>query len=166
MEDLTTRPWEAADRPFLWDMLYLALYVRPGDDPLPRAVLNDPHIAHYLDGFGERSGDDAEVGLSSGQRVGAAWCRRLTSDDPGYGFVADDVPELGMAVVPERRGRGVGRLLLTQLLGRNPAMSLSVDNTNDAAVALYDSLGFVSVGEAGGSATMRRRPSAGGPPHR
>jgi hypothetical protein len=84
VDDLTTRRWEAADRSFLWDMLYLALCVRPGDDPLPRSVLNDAHVAHYLDGFGERSGDDAEVGLSGGQRVGAAWCRRLSADDPGY----------------------------------------------------------------------------------
>ena len=47
--------------------------------------------------FGHRAGADAEVCVDAiGRRIGAAWCRRLTASDPGYGYVADDVAEVGL----------------------------------------------------------------------
>lgn len=144
--------------PFLWDMLYLALFVPEGAEPLPRSVLDDPSIAHYLQDFGDWHGDDAQVCEADGVPIGAAWCRRLDSADPGFGYVADDVPELGMAVVPEWQGRGVGRRLLADLLERQPLMSLSVDDVNVGAAALYRSLGFRPVASADGSTTMLRKP--------
>ena len=54
-----------------------------------------------------------------------------TADAPGYGFVADDVPELSIAVYPECRGQRVGSLLLGTLVSRARAdgyraISLSV----------------------------------------
>jgi hypothetical protein len=47
----------ASDEPFLWEMLYLALFVPPGGLPLPRAVLRDPRVARYVEGWGTRKGD-------------------------------------------------------------------------------------------------------------
>jgi len=147
---LTFRPWIPDDKAFLWEMLYQSLHVPDGEEPFPRSVLDQADIAHYLRDFGSLSGDDAQLCIGdSGNQVGAAWCRRLTSDDPGYGYVGDEVPELGMAVDMDWRGRGVGRHLLEDLLARHPAMSLSVDNANTSATALYLSLGFVPVGVAG-----------------
>ena len=62
-------------------------------------MLGDPDIAHYLTDFGSRDGDDAQVCVDeSGERVGAAWVRRMTATDPGYGYVSDEIPEVGMAV--------------------------------------------------------------------
>jgi len=157
MGEFGTRAWQVADVPFLWDMLYESLHVPVGGSAFPRSVLDEPGIAHYLEGFGERVGDDAHIVVdAAGHRIGAAWCRRFGADDPGYGYVADDVPELGMAVVAERRGEGIGRVLLERLLERNPAMSLSVDNENTGAAALYRSVGFVPVHSNDGSTTMAR----------
>ncbi|MBK9296309.1 MAG: GNAT family N-acetyltransferase [Candidatus Microthrix sp.] len=156
VDEHTFRPWIAADVPFLWDMLHLALFVPVGAEPLPRSVLDEPKVAHYLRSFGERTGDDAQVCEGSDGPVGAAWCRKLDSTDPGYGYVADEVPELGMAIVGSWRGRGIGRRLLGDLLQRHPAMSLSVDDANTAAVELYRSLGFRPVASAAGSTTMAR----------
>jgi len=151
----TFRPWEPRDLPFLWEMLYQSLHVRDGGAPFPRAVLEAPDIAHYLTDFGRRAGDDAQVCVTAGgERVGAAWCRRLTSDDPGYGYVSDDVPEVGMAVEAAWRGQGIGRRLLDDLLERHPALSLSVDDENTVAARLYLTLGFVPVETIGGSTTM------------
>ena len=152
-----TRPFREDDVPFLWDMLLLSIHVREGDPPADRSVLAAPEIAHYLDGFG-RPGDDAQVAVDgSGHPVGAAWCRVMGADDPGYGFVAPDVPELGTAVVPSHRGRGIGVRLITELLERHPVMSLSVDLDNVRAERLYARLGFVRVGVVGTAATMVRR---------
>ena len=58
----------------------------------------------------------------------------------------------GMYVAPERRGRGIGRMLLTEALARAAALPgleqvhLTVVTTNAAAVGLYRSFGFVVYG--------------------
>ena len=153
------RSWCADDLAFLWDMLYESIHVRDGYAPPPRTVVEQPEFAHYLTRFGERPGDDAQLALDeSGQRIGAAFFRRLDADDPGYGFVHEDVPEVGLAVVKQFRAHGIGRELLTDLLERHPTMSLSVDETNDRAIRLYETLGFVVVNVEGTSHTMLRRP--------
>lgn len=149
------RRWTEDDAAFLWEMLYQSLHVRDGHSPFPRSVLAEPDIAHYLTDFGNRVGDDAEVCVHGhDERIGAAWVRRMGAADPGYGFVSDQIPELGMAVRAGWRGQGIGRRLLGNLLERHPRMSLSVDDENDGAVRLYRSVGFVAVESAGGSTTM------------
>lgn len=154
----STRRWQRIDEPFLWEMLYQSIHVRDGQEPPPRSILEAPDIAHYLTDFG-RDGDDAQVALtSSGERIGAAWCRVMTADDQGYGFVGEGIPELGMAVVAEWRGCGIGTLLLDELLARHPVMSLSVDNDNVGAERLYSLLGFMAVGVHGTATTMLRKP--------
>jgi ribosomal protein S18 acetylase RimI-like enzyme len=154
----TTRRWRLGDVPFLWDMLYESIHVRQNDAPPPRSILAEHDIAHYLEGFG-RERDDAQVALdAAGAWIGAAWCRTTTAADPGYGFVADDIPELGTAVVAAWRGRGVGSRLIEELAARNPVLSLSVDNDNEHAQRLYSRLGFVPLGVNGTATTMLRRP--------
>jgi len=37
------------------------------------------------------------------------------ADDPGYGFVAADIPEVAVAVVPDARGKGISAVLLAEL---------------------------------------------------
>jgi predicted kinase/GNAT superfamily N-acetyltransferase len=160
----SSRAWRTADIPFLWDVLYLSIHVREGYDPPPRSILDDPDLAHYLRDFGRHDGDDAQiVEDEAGTRLAAAFCRRTPADDPGWGHVSPDIPELGMAVVANRRAMGIGRLVLVGLLERQPTMSLSVDLENDVARRLYESLGFEWVADEGTAATMLRR---GSPPAR
>jgi GNAT superfamily N-acetyltransferase len=83
-------------------------------------------------------------------------------DDRGYGYVAADVPELGMALVPAARGRGLGRRMLVVLVeavraSGAPGVSLSVEDGNDRARALYESLGFLPAGRVGGSDVLLLR---------
>ncbi len=153
----STRPWLLHDLPFLREMLYLSIHVPEGAPPPPRTVLDLPDIAHYLTGFGIRHGDDAEIAVDAADvPIGAAFCRLMPAEDPGYGFVAPEVPEVGMSVSPAWRGRGVGRRLLVTLLERHPTMSLSVDTDNTGAAGLYRSLGFADVATVGTSVTMLR----------
>jgi len=141
------RSARAADADFLLDMTIEALNWRPNRRVTRRQVLETPGLAHYSRGW-PRPGDLGLIALDERrQPIGAAWLRTFDVGDPGFGFVAPDVPEVTVAVVPMRRGRGVGRGLLEALLTRAAAsgirrVSISVEHGN-AAASLYTSLGFV-----------------------
>lgn len=154
--DVAIRAAGPDDEAFLREMQYLALFVPPGEDPLARAVVDDPAIARYHVGFGSRPGDLGLVAESpSGTPIGAAWVRHSTADDPSYGYVDDETPELGIAVVDRYRGRGVGDALLTSLLAELPRCSLSVDRRNPA-IRLYERHGFSELRREGDSVMMLR----------
>ena len=138
----------AEDLPFLREMLYEAAYWRP-EVPRPplTEVLYDPAIAKYIEGWG-RKGDAAVIAMDSKgeRRIGAAWYRLMPKEDPGYGFVDAQTPEVGVGVSPERRGEGVGGRLLRELLQKASdegygAVSLSVEKDNPA-LRLYERCGF------------------------
>ncbi|MCP3938443.1 MAG: GNAT family N-acetyltransferase [Actinomycetia bacterium] len=65
------------------------------------------------------------------------------------------VDELGIAVLEERRGRGIGTRLLDELLAISPRVSLSVDDRNPA-IGLYERVGFEVVRRDAHSVTMLR----------
>ena len=153
-----------SDQPFLWEMLYQSLYVPEGSPRFPRDVVNQPEIAKYVRAWG-RGGDMGfvAVDVNSGEPIGAAWLRLLKGDERGYGYVNDETPELGMAVLPAYRGRGIGSDLLGRLLEsagavyRSVCLSVSAGNP---AVRLYERAGFEVVCECGASLTMVKRLSA------
>jgi ribosomal protein S18 acetylase RimI-like enzyme len=147
------------DLTFLATMLGEAAVWRP-DKPTPTGdqVLADPRYSMYLAGW-PRPGD---YGLIAEQDapLGAAWYRTYTEGSAGHGFVADDVPELSIAVIASRRNEGIGRRLLFDLIEASdsqgyPALSLSVREANPAR-RLYESMGFVPVKKLGSSWTMVR----------
>ena len=148
------------DLGLLIDMLHEA-FNWDGTDRFTRdEVVADPHNARYLDGW-RRADDFGLVALDRGTPLGAIWARALPAATPGYGYVADDVPELSMAVAPGHRGRGVGSALLVGCLERAGelgwrAVSLSVEDGNTGARRLYERNGFVTVGRNGDSDTMLR----------
>lgn len=156
---LLVRPAISDDIHFLRQMLYEAAYWSAESERPPlRQAMTEPAIRHYLEGF-RRPGDFGLIAESEEREpIGAAWFRFFSSDDPGYGYVADDVPEVTIAVVPEWRGKGLGGRLLQELLscaheaglGR---VSLSVNPANPAK-RLYERLGFVRTGFDGDSETM------------
>jgi ribosomal protein S18 acetylase RimI-like enzyme len=97
--------------------------------------------------------------VAEGRPIGAAWLRRLTGANRGFGSLDDETPELSIAVLPDHRGKGVGTRLLTDLLETARARYLSVClsvSAGNPARRLYERVGFVAVGEASGSLTMRQ----------
>ncbi|MFT7764332.1 GNAT family N-acetyltransferase [Clavibacter tessellarius] len=155
------RPARADDLPFLEDLLLASMDWRDDGAMTRERMLATPELAHYVAGW-PRVGDVGVVAELAGRPVGAAWARLFADDDRGYGFVATDVPELGMALVPSARGRGLGRRMLGELVAAvrasgAPAVSLSVEDGNDRARALYASLGFVPAGREGGSDVLLLR---------
>jgi GNAT superfamily N-acetyltransferase len=159
VEDVRCRPAGAEDFTFLATMLGEAAVWRP-DKPTPTAdqVLADQRYALYLAGW-PRQGDYGLVAEQDGP-VGAAWYRTFTEASHGYGFVAEDVPELSIAVIASRRHEGIGRRLLVDLIEASvaqgyAALSLSVNDGNPAR-GLDESVGFQPVEKAGSSRTMIR----------
>lgn len=144
----------AHDLRFLRDMLHHAYYWR---ERAPLVGDAGP-MQRYLKGWG-RPGDTAFVAVNEFFPVGAAWYRLFSRERPGYGFVNEHTPELAIAVVPARRGRGIGDSLLVRLLEQSResghrAVSLCVDRNNENAIHVYERHGFKRVAESPDSYTM------------
>jgi ribosomal protein S18 acetylase RimI-like enzyme len=142
---LSTRPLGPADQAALWDWLHVALWDPPPAPLRPREVLDHPGVSIYAEGWG-REGDVGVVGEVDGKPVGACWMRRIRGG-VGLGYVDDDTPQLGIALMPGHRGLGFGRALLQAALDAARAhgyrqVSLTVHPQNPA-IALYESCGFV-----------------------
>jgi GNAT superfamily N-acetyltransferase len=144
---------------FLATMLGEAAVWRP-EKPTPNAdqVMADARYARYLAEW-PRQGDYGLIADHDGP-VGAAWYRTYTEASHGYGFVAEKVPELSIAVLASRRREGIGRRLLVDLIAASlaqghSAVSLSVIEDNPAR-HLYESVGFALVEKQGRSWIMVR----------
>lgn len=150
-----------ADEPFLWEMLYQALFILPGAEPFPPEVTRQPEISRYVEGWG-RAGDSGFIAIceNSQQPIGAVWVRLMNGDNKGYGYVDDETPELTIAIAPEFRGKGIGSELVsrqladTKLHHRAVCLSVSADNP---ALRLYKKLRFETVKTDGTSLTMIKR---------
>jgi GNAT superfamily N-acetyltransferase len=151
------RPATDEDGSFLADMLVEAVNWSPEWKPRSRQrVLADSKTARYIAGWPR----DTDLGVIaeavgpgpagptelSARPAGAAWLRFLPAAEPGYGFVAEDVPELTIGVAASWRNQGLGRALLravaAEARGRGIGrISLSVERKNHAQ-RLYLSEGY------------------------
>lgn len=151
MPTVTIREIEVEDYPLLEEFLYLAVYQRDPEQPIPHSVVDDPRVRIYIESFGSRPHDRGMVAEIDGKVVGAAWARVLGGDPPGYGYIDEMTPELAISLLPEYRSRGIGTRLTRSLIGLlvesgYARASLSVDGANYAA-RMYAKLGFVVIAE-------------------
>ena len=118
--------------------------------PSIESVRSQPYLARYAIDWG-RTGDFGCVAYSDDLPIGAAWLRLWVGADRGFGYISDDIPELGFAVLPDYRGMGIGTQLLKHVLQvsreRVPAVSLSVQSDN-FIIGLYERSGFVKVADS------------------
>src|SRR5947209_826164 len=143
------RPVGPQDVRFLRDMLRHAYHWRLNEDP-------DLPTYRYVAGWGRR-GDAGIVAFDFSGPFGAAWYRLFPREEPGFGFIDEATPELTIAVVPTRRGGGVGGELLDALLEqarRDGVAALSLSAERDR-VGLYERYGFLPVRESDETVTMR-----------
>ncbi|MCY1136826.1 GNAT family N-acetyltransferase [Actinoplanes sp. Pm04-4] len=157
------RPADVRDVPFLERVLLEAYNWSEARFTLDW-IRTDAMARRYLEEF-PADGDLGVVAMVDGAPVGAVWGRALPADRAGYGFVAPDVPELTLGVLPQARGRGVATRLMSNVIEaawerRLPGLSLSVEDGN-AVRWLYERPGFEVVGRNGNSDTMLLRPAAG-----
>lgn len=154
--DIRFRAVTQADEHFLWDMFYLAIYVPEGQPQPEREILHLPELSKYVEGWG-KPGDEGFLAMDGEKPVGAAWIRLLTGENHGYGYVDEVTPELSIALVPEYRGKGIGKKLILHLIqnvkDHMPGICLSVTAENPA-FQLYRRLGFTSIDQENDSIKM------------
>ncbi|MGR2753742.1 N-acetyltransferase family protein [Agromyces arachidis] len=124
-------------------------------------VMSERRFSHYFTGF--PAGDDLGIVAMRGRDpIGVAWLVGLTADDPGYGYVSDDVPEFSIWVRSDERGAGLGGRLVDAVLERAadrglPGVSLSVE-TGNRARHLYSRKGFTELRRSDHDVVMLWRP--------
>lgn len=155
---MNIRPATTDDVEFLKTMLFEAARWNPDwpREPIEQ-VLAEPSLMRYHESWG-RPGDGGVIAEIDGEPVGAAWYRVFTIEEPGYGFVDEKTPELGIAVVPIHRRKGIGETLLRAAMVQAreegfQALSLSVAVHNRSRM-MYQRAGFEKVEEVGDSWTM------------
>jgi GNAT superfamily N-acetyltransferase len=156
---MNIRPATKDDVAFLRKMMYEAARWNPDWPREPiEEVLADPMMLRYHHAWG-RDGDGGVIAEIDGEPVGAAWYRLFTEREPGFGFVDESTPELTIAVVPGRRGGGLGGQLMEALLEHardegHTAISLSAEADH---TGLYERHGFETVEQKDGTVTMRKQ---------
>jgi ribosomal-protein-alanine N-acetyltransferase len=119
------RPMEASDLLFAMEVDASCL-PRPWSETVWREELESPFGLYLV--LEEEGGISAQIGLR---------------------YLADELHVTTLAVRPERRRRGYARALLGAALGAFPEARrahLEVRPSNDPAISLYESLGFVTTG--------------------
>ncbi|HLS26340.1 MAG TPA: GNAT family N-acetyltransferase [Beutenbergiaceae bacterium] len=151
------------DAEFLIDMLLEAVNWTGEDRMRRRQLLRDKTLSHYVAGW-QREGDLGVIAVDTAGPAGlqipiaAAWIRRFDSHHPGYGYVADDIPELSIGVLPHHRRRGIATALLRTLTNRARAagvkkISASVEDGNPGH-GLLTAAGFTVVERRDNADTM------------
>lgn len=153
---MTIRPLSSADRPLLREAT-LANMNWNGEKFTFHDVDAAHAISHYFTNF--PSGRDFGLAHHDEDVIRAvAWLVFLPVEDPGYGFVDEETPELSIMTFTGSRGQGIGSTLLSEIINEArrrdiTGISLSVEDGNDAR-RIYERAGFDVVGRNGSSDTM------------
>ncbi len=97
---------------------------------------------------------EATIARLLGGPGGLGWIATLDDQPAGFALIrqaADEAEILAIGVLPAKRRRGVGRALLTAIIGQCASNGLSrlyleVAASNTAAKCVYGSAGFTQVG--------------------
>lgn len=136
------RPLYPDEIHLLRDFLYEAIFIPEGVESPSRDVVDLPELKLYVQDFGKKQDDCCLVVECDGKVVGAVWTRIMND----YGHVDDEIPSLSISLYKEYRNKGMGRLLMTEMMKLLESkgyhhVSLSVQKAN-YAVRMYLKLGF------------------------
>ncbi len=153
-EPITVREATAEDVPFLQAMIWEAILASPSLVAQHGVETMQRYEEHYWRGWMEHP-DPAFVALDAGGRkLGAITIKPNDTDEPVSGW------RIGIGVETHARSQGVGQHLLEQAIAFARVkgaryVNLFVDPTNTRAIALYQRIGFVEVGESDKLIEMR-----------
>lgn len=129
----------------------------PWGEDLKRAFLRSQLAAQRRDYEGRFPAADYSVILVRGERAGRLWVARTP----------EQIRLLDIALLPRFQRRGVGRLLLAQLIEESERARLPlrhmVFQSNTDGMRFYERLGFARGGAAGAYIEMERKPALQSP---
>ncbi len=132
----------SSEQKIVTDMLHYAMRL----DQVGKSLSDIPRLSVHEAFYGFTSKDLGLYALVDNQLAGAAWIRRLNADHGANGYVDDQTPVLTIGVLPEFRGRGIGSVMMGQLLLEAGALheriSVSVVSVSPA-IRFFERLGFV-----------------------
>lgn len=124
------------------------------DDAMKRAFLRSQLTSQRADYESRFPAADYNIILIGGVRAGRLWVARTD----------EQIRLLDIALLPEFQNRGVGRLLIEQLIEESERARLPLRHTvfqfNTAGMRFYERLGFVPSGVMGAYIQMERAPSS------
>ena len=131
--------------PLLKDFLYEAIFQRDEENLLPKQIINEPELKIYIEDFG-KSDDYCLVADIERKIVGAVWCRILSGEIKGFGYIDEQTPELAISLFKEYRNMGLGTALMKNMLKllkeqgyKRTSLAVQKDNY---AVEMYEKVGF------------------------
>ena len=142
------RTLQREDQARLWEWLHVALWDPPPAGLRPRDVLDHPGVRIYAEDWG-KPGDVGVVVEVDRSAAGACWMR-LLPEGVGLGSVDACTPQLGIALMPPFRHKGIGEPLMKAALDAArehgyAQVSLTVHPDNPA-IRLYEHCGFAKRG--------------------
>jgi GNAT superfamily N-acetyltransferase len=148
LNDISLRKVGAEESPLIFSFLTIAARMDESGEPIQKA-LDGQELSIYWKRWG-REGDVGVVAIevASGLPVCCAWARRFSRQEPGHGFVAEDILEIAIGTISTFRGQGIGTAVLKSLLDecRNKCNGISLSvRKNSPAVRLYSRFGFLRV---------------------
>mgnify|MGYP000320456492 CR=1 FL=1 len=155
--NITRHPLENTTTSFFHELFHSSFYKPPGEPQLPFEAIRNPELRRYYEYWG-KDGDLGFIVQKDGKEIGAIWSRRFAQEEPGYGFVAVEIPEFGIAIKKDERSGGTGKQLINHFLTAlrergDKQVSLSVHGDNNAA-QWYQRMGFRTVAFDGKTLTM------------
>jgi ribosomal protein S18 acetylase RimI-like enzyme len=149
------------DIPFMYDMLYEAVYWRKGPDiPSKQEAMFDQDFTKIVEDWGDKSGDTAVIAETDFCCAGAAWFRYWDKENNIRGYMDESVPVIVIGVQEDFRRQGIGTALMAKLFHyaeekKIKTLSLCVSKDNHA-INLYMKRGFKEYMDTGDSLIMVR----------
>jgi GNAT superfamily N-acetyltransferase len=154
----STRLLLPADEPIFREMLMQALcaHFKTALDP---NIFDEPDYSKWIANWA-RPHDTGVFALDDNQQVvGVAWFRLFSQEENPDAYINEVTPQLAIIVLPEHRGTGVGKLLISSLLqvakASYSAIALDVYKFHETALRLYERSDFEIVGTRGDTHIMR-----------
>lgn len=142
---MVIRKLQPQETKILEEMLYDAVFQPEQEPKLPREVIYQPDLYHYIEDFGKKD-DRCLVAEMEGKIVGAVWTRILAGPVRGYGNVDGSTPEFAISINENFRGRGIGTRLMEEMIQflredgyAQASLSVAKDNY---ALNMYQKTGF------------------------
>ncbi|WP_235298842.1 GNAT family N-acetyltransferase [Portibacter marinus] len=132
LKNITIRPLRTSNIEFLREMIVRSFSI--SNELFTSSKIDENDVVRYYENWDSKK-EIGYIARYEDKDIGAIWCRKLPYYNQGFGYVEDHIPEMGIGVYYEYRGRGIGQMLMDHLFTRLKHMgeyAISVFVVNDS----------------------------------